>query len=192
MPDDEEKKEKSEIESEKDTEPKDKDERDAFDFDKWLGEQTEDVQAAFADNVKGLKSALQSERDARKKEVVDRKKAEEDEARKLLEEQGKFKELAEQATKRAEDTEGKVAALTESVESYQAALNTYLTKAREGVPAHVLALLDRLGSVEQLEYLSQNRELLQSDADGIPPTPRPDGGLDEKEKGERAWKLNAF
>lgn len=42
-------------------------------------------------------------------------------------------------------------------ERYEGALSTFLERERDGVPAHVLKLLDRMDPVEQLSYLSEHR-----------------------------------
>lgn len=166
-------------------------------FDAWLAEQTDEVKAAYEAHTAGLKSALQSERQraAEFEKAEKARKAATDEAeRKRLEEQGQYKDLADKAEARAKELEGQVTTLqplTERVTALEGALKTYLDKEREGLPAHILALLDTQDVVEQLSYIAANRAALKPPAPsgGIPPTPRAqgDGKLTDEERRNRAW-----
>lgn len=57
----------------------------------------------------------------------------------------------------------KVESLTpraEKAERYEAALEKLLEREREGLPEYIVRLLDRMDPAEQLEYISEHRELL--------------------------------
>jgi hypothetical protein len=79
-----------------------------------------------------------------------------------LKKQGDWQKLHEQEKKRADDLEP----FKTKAEKYEAALGKLLAKEREGLPKHVLTLLDKLDPAEQLEYIAENREAL-----GAKPTP---------------------
>jgi hypothetical protein len=90
--------------------------------------------------------------------------------------------------------ETQVAALAETStqrDRYKASLGAVLTKQREGLPAHITALLDRMDEAEQLEYLAANRDALvpASGPNGArsPAVPAPEGvtGLTEAERARR-------
>jgi hypothetical protein len=83
------------------------------------------------------------------------KKAADAEAARLAE-QGKFKELAEAAEKKASDLEP----FKTKAERAEAALTKLLEEERKGLPKHVTELLDKLDPVDQLEYIAKNREAL--------------------------------
>lgn len=83
-------------------------------------------------------------------------KAKDDADKKALEEQGKFKELAEQATKRALDLEAKA----EEADRLREALKSQLETLRKGLPDYVITLLDNLDVAAQLKYLAENRDKL--------------------------------
>lgn len=172
----------------------------AFDYAKWLEEQPDDVKAAlkgqFETETANLKTTLEKERDARKaleKEAKDRAKAQDDAQKAKLQEEGQYKELAEQLEKRAADAETKLAELTakaEQVDRYSKALETYVAEARKGVPAYVTELLDTMDPVAQLEYLSKHADDLRKPTPGGPPTGGPGGsggGLSAEEIQKRAY-----
>ena len=79
-------------------------------------------------------------------------KAEED----ALKKQGDWQKLHQQEKDRADGLEAHKA----KAEKLEAALTKQLTKEREGLPKHVLTLLDKLDPAEQLEYIAENREAL--------------------------------
>jgi hypothetical protein len=56
--------------------------------------------------------------------------------------------------------EEKVKGANERAERYEEALKTYLETQRDGVPEHITTLLDSMDVVDQLNYLSKNREAL--------------------------------
>ncbi len=145
-----------------------------FDFEAWLKAQPEPVQAGLTGHIKGLKTALDSERasrEAAEKEARAKAKAEEAAARKQLEDQGKFKELADTAQAQVAQLTAKVAELEPlavQVERYKTALLAQVKVARDGIPAHVGELLDRMDPVEQLEYLSKHAKELRPAQTGGP------------------------
>ena len=170
------------------------------DFAAWLAEQTDDVKAAYEAHTAGLKTALRSEREraAEFEKAEKARKAAADEAeRKRLEEQGQYKDLADQAAARAAELEGQITQLqplTERVTALETALKTYLDREREGLPAHILALLDTQDVVEQRAYIAANRAALKPPATtaGVPPTPKAqgDGKMTDEERRNRAWKAS--
>ncbi len=96
-------------------------------------------------------------------EAVQRK-AEED----ALAEQEQFKELAEKRSAELEELKPKA----EAAARYETALRTFLDAEREGLPSHILTLLDRMEPDEQLAYIAEHRETLQpSTKSGLPETP---------------------
>ena len=172
----------------------------SVDFSEWLKTQSDEVKQAFEGHVEGLKGALATERDARKaleKAKTDAQKAEDDAAKQRLEEEGKFKELAEAAEKRATDAEtqlAEMASLPDQVKRYKEALEGYVAKAREGVPDHVQTLLNRLDPVEQLDYLTENIDKFKpgdTNPGGPPNDPARGSHSDEltdDEKRKRSWR----
>ena len=133
----------------------------AVEFEAWLATQSAEVQAAYKAHTSKLEGALKAERDEKKalaSEKKAREQAQADAERKRLESEGKFKELADQATARLAEVEQQVAelpTLKERVTRYEAALKGYAEQARKGLPKHVLALLDEKDPVDQLEYLAK-------------------------------------
>jgi hypothetical protein len=123
-----------------------------------------------------LKKRLERERE--KGEAATTKAREEAEA-KALQEQQKWQELAEKRAGTVAGLEKKVAELeaaTTERDRYRTALDGYLKNEREGLPAHILTLLDRLDPVAQLEYIAANRVTLRpatTPAEGPPPSPKP-------------------
>lgn len=112
-----------------------------------------------------------------------------------LEDQEEYRELAEQRQERIAELEQRVSeaeAVTEENERLAAALERTLKAQREGLPEHVITLLDRLDPVEQMEYLADNAEILKKSPGGPPESPRPNeqGEMDESERAAmtaRTW-----
>lgn len=172
----------------------------AFDFDKWLAEQSDEVKGGLEAHTAGLKKALDSERESAKslkKAQKDAQEAAEEAKKKELTEQGQYKALAEQAQAKLAEFEkklGETSPLAERAKALEAALEGYVKKEREGLPKHILALLDALPLEKQLEYLTVNREALRASAPGggPPPTPKPTGEagqLSDAERRAKAWRL---
>lgn len=82
-----------------------------------------------------------------------------------LTEQGEYKKLAEDAEKRANDLEPHKA----KAERYEASLTKLLTKEREGLPKHILTLLDKMDPADQLDWIAENRAVLTAPAQAPPP-----------------------
>ena len=171
-----------------------------FDFTAWLVGQSDEIKAAFEGHVSGLKSALDAERAQRKeteKSDKARKKAAEDAEQERLKAQGEYQKLAEQAQGRAQDLETKLAELEplpEQLERYKGALEGYVKAAREGVPAHVIPLLERLDPIEQLEYLTAHAEELRKPTGG--PLNQPSRGvrheMPEDERRKQAFRIRSL
>ena len=81
-----------------------------------------------------------------------KKAAEAAEAARLAE-QGKFKELADAANAKALELEP----FKDKAAKYEGALGKLLAKEREGLPKHILPLLDKLDAAEQLEYIADHK-----------------------------------
>lgn len=95
---------------------------------------------------------------------AEQRKAEED----ALAEQEQFKELAEKRATELEELKPRA----DAAERYETALRTFLDAEREGLPAHILTLLDRMEPDEQLAYIAEHREALRPPSkSGLPETP---------------------
>ena len=79
-------------------------------------------------------------------------KQQEQAKQKDMAEQGKYKELFDEATKQVADLEP----LKGKVERYEGALVKLLEAQRQTVPEGIRALLDKLDPVDQLEWLAEN------------------------------------
>lgn len=170
------------------------------DWETWLDEQPDEIQSAYQDHVSGLKGALESERDERKRldrERKEREKAAEEAERQRMEEKGQYKELAEKAQARATEAEAQLAELepmAERVEALEGALTTYLDAEKDGLPDHLLTLLADKPVEAQLAYLTENRGALKKAASGPTPTPRATGTgkMSDKEKRQRSWRVRTL
>lgn len=150
--------------------------------------------ASQKDLQKYIDDALKErlEREKRKREEAEakaRKEAEE----KALEQQQEFKQLADKRAERILDLEGQIGTLeqiTSERDELQTALTGYLDKERDGLPEHILSLLDDLPPVKQLAWISANRTQLGKNGRGIDPTPRgqSDPRIPDEEKRKVAWK----
>jgi|GEM_PF-2928586 len=137
--------------------------------------------------------AIVQDRLAREKKKQDdaadkaRKEAEETA---LLENQ-KFQELAEERAKTIAELEPfkeQLDGANETIERYKGALDKYLEAEKKDLPKHVLALLEKLDPVEQMDYIAANREELGKGPEGIPPSPNPKEKKLSDEERERARK----
>lgn len=139
-----------------------------------------------------------AERLAREKQAAEKatQKAKEAAEEQALAEQQKWQELAGKHGKRAEALEADLQArsteaetLKAKAERYEQALSAQLMALREGLPAHIITLLDRLDPVDQLEYIATNREALvgkqQAGGGGVPASPKPKGESGEISEDER-------
>jgi molecular chaperone GrpE (heat shock protein) len=151
------------------------------DFESWLKEQPAEVQAAYSGQVSSLKGALEAERAERKKLEKERKgqaKAADEAEAKRLEEQQEWEALAQKRAERISALEGTVAELEplqERLERYEGVLGQYLERSRQGVPEHLIPLLDQMDVADQLAYLTEHADELKGAPAGVPATPRPQG-----------------
>lgn len=168
-------------------------------WEEWLKGQPEEIRQAYEGHVKGLKTALDSEREAKKaleKAEREKQKAAEDAEAERLKKQGEYQKLAEAAEAKVGELEKRVAELesvSEKLERYDKALGGYLAKEREGLAPHIIALLDNLDVVAQLEWIANNKQALvppTQNKSGVPPTPAPDkpGQVSDEERKRRAWQ----
>lgn len=135
------------------------------------------------------------DRERRKAEKESEKKKETEKAERLKE-QEKFKELSETQAAQIADLTAQNESITTELEDlkaihtkYEKAIKAHLETQREGLPDHVLALLDKLDPVDQLEYIANNADALKIKPKGLPKTPdaSDDGELSAEEK-ERLQK----
>lgn len=146
------------------------------------------------------KKFSQAELDAIVQDRLAREKKKQDEAaekaRKEAEEAGllknqEFQKLAEERAKTIAELEPfkeQLNGANETIERYKGALDKYLEAEKKDLPKHVLALLDKLDPVEQMEYIAANREELGKGPEGIPPSPNPKEKKLSDEELERARK----
>lgn len=133
------------------------------------------------------------EREERKRDEATEKARKEAEER-ALEQQQEFKQLADKRAERILDLEAQVGTLeqiTTERDEMQTALRGYLDKERDGLPEHILSLLDDLSPVKQLAWISANRANLgKPNGRGIEPTPKgqSDPRIPDEERRKVAWK----
>jgi hypothetical protein len=89
-----------------------------------------------------------------------------------LQEQGKLQELADKLKADLEKAKPKV----KTAEKYEQVLTQYLEKERDGLPDHILPILDKLPVDEQLSYIAEHREALKPAKTPPPNTNGADGG----------------
>ena len=92
-----------------------------------------------------------------------------------LAEQQKWQELAQKRQDDLTAVKAEAEALKTLSTRLADALNGYLAKEREGIPDHIGALLDKLDVVDQLTYISANREAWAANNQrpaGVPASPR--------------------
>lgn len=167
-----------------------------LDFAAWLAAQPEDVKKLLDGHTAGLRSALDKEREAHKvleksqRDVEAAKKAAEEEALKQKQEWKTLAEQREAKLKELEPVPAQLEQLQGTVERYKKALESQLAESRKGLLPHLVALLDKLDPVEQLEYLAANQEALKKPPVGVPPTPSPtgDGKLSDDERRKRSFR----
>lgn len=129
------------------------------------------------------------EKEKRKAEAQATKAKEQAESEALAKSQ-EWESLAKKQGAKLEQLEAQVAEL-ESVKAqlgeYEQALKKVLAGQRDGLPAHITALLDKLSPLEQLTYLAENAKNLRP-ANGVPETPDPASPekLTEAQKGQAA------
>lgn len=116
------------------------------------------------------------ERERRKAEAEAQKLKEKAEAEALAQNQ-KWQELAQKHEGTIKTLEAKLAEVEsaqQTLDRYKGALEAHLKTQREGLPAHILALLDKLDAVDQLEYIAANAGELRKKVK-VPGTPDPAG-----------------
>jgi len=117
------------------------------------------------------------------------KKIETDEEAKLAE-QNQFKELAEKRKAELDEAQKKA----DEADRYRSSLETYLKAEREGIPEHILPLLDKMDVVDQLDYIAENRETLKGETkrDGVPATPKDKSKAPEKGEAAKQYVSNRY
>ena len=131
----------------------------------------DEFEAEVKRRLASQKAAIES---AQEKE---RKKAEDA----ALAQQGEYQKLAEERQQRITELEqqiGQIDPLNQQLTRAKAALGSILAKEREGLPAHILTLLDGKDEADQLEYIAANRDALKPATDQrngahIPGSPKP-------------------
>ncbi len=125
-----------------------------------------------------------------------------------LEAGAKWQELAESRQIDIGKLQGQVEANKteiDKVKRYEAALEGYVEKLKEGVPEEIMALLKDQDAAAQLEWLTDNAGTFVVEGDdgtngeikkkgGIPPTPKPSDStkLGEQERREKAYRIKRF
>lgn len=119
-----------------------------------------------------IEARLRREREAAERKAEKDREAASDAA---MKEQNQFKELADKHEKRAKELEP----FKERAERLEAALKASLEGQRKGLAPHIIALLDRLDVVDQIEYIAENAEKLKADTGkqrtGVDATPTDTG-----------------
>ncbi len=122
---------------------------------------------------------------ANKKTEEAAKKAREQAEQEAAAKNGEWQKLAEQRGTKLGELEAAQTTLTSQVETLttqaarlEKALRAQLDGLRRDVPKPVMALLDKLDPVEQLEWLAANREQVGAGKQGVPGTPKPAGAKD--------------
>jgi hypothetical protein len=168
------------------------------DFESWLKDQPENVRKAFESHTTGLRGALKTERETRQsleKAAKDAEKAKQDADAETARKNGEWQKLAEQSDAKAKSLEAQLAELTphkDRAERFGKALEAYLKTQREGLPAHILPLLDKLDPVEQLEYIAANAATLKKAPAGGPPATPPAADPSEANKANQDKNRSQF
>lgn len=147
---------------------------------------------------KDQKTFTQAELDAIVKERLDREKKKQQE--KALAEQQRFEELAQQRAQKLAELEPQLEQTNSQAERYKAALEAHLTAQKDPLAEHILTLLEKMDPVDQLEYISTNREALfprtngDSKGGGVDPTPKGkgDGNVTDEERRKKAVSAKSY
>jgi hypothetical protein len=142
------------------------------------------------DKPKAEKTFTQKEVDAIVTERLEREKdkatkaaerARAEAAEEALTKNQEWKELAEKRELRIKELEPlaeKLAAAEKDLRAHADALGAQLKTQKEGIPAHILSLIEKQSILEQLIYLSENRAALvmgeKKKPDPVPESPRGD------------------
>jgi hypothetical protein len=140
-----------------------------------------------------LKERLEREQ---KKAEQKAQKAREDVLAEMAAKNGEWQQLAEQRAAKLTELEQQIATLdatTTKVQRYEQALAKQVEALRKDVPKHLAPLLDRLDVVEQLDWLANNRDVVApKQPNGVPATPRAQGGLDAATQAEARQQAAGF
>ncbi len=116
---------------------------------------------------------------------------------KALTDQAEWQKLAQTRQATIADLEGKVAELEgaqERADRYEKALTGYARTQLDGIPDHIRGLLSKMDVVDQLEWLTANREALgqKPDAPNLPQTPKPVEGhkMTDEQRREKAFRVS--
>jgi predicted ATP-dependent endonuclease of OLD family len=139
-------------------------------------EKTDEKTFTQVDVDRIVKERLEREKSAREKATL---KAKEEAEAEALKKNQEWQALAEKNDARASELAvriGELEPLGEQVTRYKGALEKYLAAEKKDLPKHVLVLLEKLDPIEQIEYLSANREELGKSGkgpEGVPASPNP-------------------
>lgn len=129
-------------------------------------------QQPAANNGGDEKRFTQADVDAIVKDRLDREKRKTEEAaerarkaaeQKALEEQGNWKQIAEQHQAEVAKLQSEIEAgkqTSKDLDRYRSALKQHVEAQRKDLPDHIKKLLEKLDEVEQLTWLTENREAL--------------------------------
>jgi len=91
-----------------------------------------------------------------------------------LREQSKFKELSETQAQQLTFKDAEITQLKADLEASNGALRSQLEAEREGLPAHIIEVLDTMTEPKQLEYISKHRtQLKPASGNGTADPPKP-------------------
>lgn len=130
-----------------------------------------DLQKYINESIKDRLAREEKKRD----EAAAKARKEAEEA--ALEQNQQFKELADKRAEEILTLEAKLANLDQvqaERDELSGVLSEFLEKERDGIPQHVLALLDELSPVKQLRYIAANRASFSPKTNGVPATPKAD------------------
>lgn len=168
------------------------------DFAKWLAEQPQHVQDAYTSHTKGLKSALDKERERAEAAEKERKEREAEKAQAeeaALKEKGEFQKLADQQAARLKELEPELETSRDAAEKAKAEAE----QAREALQKYLDAELGELkldeawqellkgkSPVEQMEWLAKHKaQISKQKPKGAQPSPNGDGNAAELTEQQR-------
>ncbi len=91
-----------------------------------------------------------------------------------MKEQAKWQELAEKRQAERDALAAERESLVGKFDAYATAVTSILDNQKKGLPKHIVALLDKLDPVEQLQYIADNADELRPQAatPGTPQSPK--------------------
>lgn len=103
-----------------------------------------------------------------------------------LAEQQKWQELAEKRQAERDALSAERETLAGKFEAYSAAVQSILTTQKKDLPKHIIALLDKLDPVEQLQYIAENADELtpKAAAPGTPQAPKRQSSTQPTQNGQ--------